>query len=409
MNRIQSGRMPLIRLTALLLVMALLFSAALASGGSTPQMHRAAAEESVDDLRDEKAKLEAQEAQKALLQQQIDVKVAEISVNKKLLDELDAKIGDKNYEIAQKEQAIGKKEAEISDRFQELRQRLRTIFMRGTMTSKLQMLLDSENLSDYLMQTKAMERLTASNRVLMDELEAQLQAIKLDKLSLEADKEALAKERAPIVELQTELNTKKQELDVLYSEINAVTEQLNADIDHYNASIAESEAAAARIQDKIDDIIRTTIGTGQAFLSGSMYWPAPTALIISSTFKTRWGRLHGGIDITGGGCYGEPIVAAADGVVQIAEWDDSYGYYVMIDHGNDSAGRRIMTLYGHSCQLLVSPGQTVSAGETIALIGSTGNSTGAHLHFEVRVDGDRVDPIANGYVSTSGITIDESL
>ena len=86
-----------------------------------------------------------------------------------------------------------------------------------------------------------------------------------------------------------------------------------------------------------------------------------------------------------------------------------YGYCVMIDHGRDSLGRNITTLYAHSSALLVSVGQAVQAKQHIANIGTSGNVTGPHLHFEVRVDGSAVDPIANGYISTRGVTVDESL
>jgi len=83
-----------------------------------------------------------------------------------------------------------------------------------------------------------------------------------------------------------------------------------------------------------------------------------------------------------------------------------YGYYVMVDHGHDSAGRRIVTLYGHCSELYVDVGDPVFGGSTqLAAIGNTGNSTGPHLHFEVRVDGSAVDPVSNGYIVTDGISV----
>jgi len=86
-----------------------------------------------------------------------------------------------------------------------------------------------------------------------------------------------------------------------------------------------------------------------------------------------------------------------------------YGWCVIVDHGTDSNGYNVTTLYAHCAELYVYEGQSVSGGETIAAVGSSGNSTGPHLHFEVRLDGSAVDPISNGYVSTGGIIIDESL
>ena len=119
----------------------------------------------------------------------------------------------------------------------------------------------------------------------------------------------------------------------------------------------------------------------------------------------RWGKLHKGIDIANGSIpiYGQNIVAAADGVVIYANktnsWGGGYGYYIMIDHGKDSKGRTITTLYAHNSKVHVSVGDKVTGGKTvIAQAGSSGNVTGPHLHFEVRVNGTCVDPIANGYL-----------
>lgn len=127
--------------------------------------------------------------------------------------------------------------------------------------------------------------------------------------------------------------------------------------------------------------------------SGSFCWPMPYTHNLTSTFGERWGRLHGGLDIAAGGIYGQPIIAAADGTVTFSGGDDTgYGYHVMIDHGNGYS-----TLYGHCSSLAVSSEQYVSQGDVIGYVGSTGNSTGPHLHFEIRVNGVQTDPL--GYVS----------
>ena len=132
----------------------------------------------------------------------------------------------------------------------------------------------------------------------------------------------------------------------------------------------------------------TTGGT-----TGSFIWPVPHTHNITSYMEWRWGRMHNGIDIAGGDDYGQPIVAADGGIVTFAGNDGGgYGNYVMIDHGNG-----YMTVYGHASEICCSTGQYVGQGETIALIGSTGFSTGPHLHFEVRLNGEYQDPL--NYVS----------
>lgn len=127
--------------------------------------------------------------------------------------------------------------------------------------------------------------------------------------------------------------------------------------------------------------------------SGSFMWPMPYTHNITSEFGWRWGRLHGGVDIAAGGIYGQPIVAADSGVVTHSGNDGlGYGNYVVIDHGNGYE-----TYYAHCSSLAVSVGQTVAQGQTVGYVGSTGNSTGPHLHFEIRVNGVQTNPL--GYVS----------
>ena len=116
-------------------------------------------------------------------------------------------------------------------------------------------------------------------------------------------------------------------------------------------------------------------------------WVRPTrGYDVTSGFGYRWGTMHEGVDLAAPS--GTPIVTVRSGVIELAEWYGGYGYAVIVDHG---AG--IKTLYGHNSQLLVSEGQRVRTGQRISLMGSTGDSTGPHLHFEVRVNGEPVDPV----------------
>ena len=137
----------------------------------------------------------------------------------------------------------------------------------------------------------------------------------------------------------------------------------------------------------------SSTSSASSYGSGSFIWPVPYTHNITSEFGMRWGRLHGGIDIADGGVYGQPIVAADSGTVILAgNQGDGYGNYVIIDHGNG-----YKTLYGHMSSVAAYTGQQVSQGEVIGYVGSTGNSTGPHLHFEIRVNDVQTDPL--GYVS----------
>ena len=133
---------------------------------------------------------------------------------------------------------------------------------------------------------------------------------------------------------------------------------------------------------------------GAGVSTGKLMWPVPSLHTITTYFTWRWGEFHYGIDISGSNAYGKTIVAADGGTVTQAGWNNGYGYYVLIQHGGGMA-----TLYGHASKLLVKSGQLVAKGQAIALVGSTGNSTGSHCHFEVRKNGVKVNPldyISNG-------------
>jgi murein DD-endopeptidase MepM/ murein hydrolase activator NlpD len=146
------------------------------------------------------------------------------------------------------------------------------------------------------------------------------------------------------------------------------------------ALAAQSDALAAAIRDAQAG---GSTGSGAPSAAGFI-WPVNGPVV--SGFGMRWGRMHEGIDIAAG--IGTPIWAAAAGTVIHAGWLGGYGNLVVLDHGNGLA-----TAYAHASTILVAVGQQVSQGETISLVGSTGNSSGPHLHFEVRVNGSAVDPL----------------
>jgi len=165
----------------------------------------------------------------------------------------------------------------------------------------------------------------------------------------------------------------------------AVRSQEATDREHVENLQAESAQLMARIQ--AAQARSSTGGTATVRSSSGFVWPASG--IVTSGFGWRWGRMHEGIDIAAP--TGTPISAAASGTVIYAGWMGGYGNLVVIDHGGGLA-----TAYGHQSSIAVSSGTQVSQGQTIGYVGSTGHSTGPHLHFEVRVNGSPVDPM--GYL-----------
>lgn len=372
------------------------------------------------------ASLEELKAEMATIEEQIEVQQQQIELLEAEKAELDAQIKGKQAQIDAQDKDILAKEAEIASKeaailleFESLKLRLRELSKTNTLTSFMQLLIAGDEFTDYLIMNKMSELIAQHTAKLMDEMEAQLDKLNEEKDALQATRKALEQQKAvfeeeckPYYDKIAELDTVKQELDRLYSERVKTKDKLNQDYDQYSSDIEAAQKEAEELEELINKAIAKENGYNGIYNgsgAGSMGWPAYDCNYISSTFKFRWGRWHRGIDICGSGCYGTRINAAASGTVIYADWMSGYGLCIMIDHGRDSYGRNIVTLYAHASALHVSYGQTVTKGQHISNIGTTGNVTGPHLHFEVRVDGTAVDPIANGYISTSGIIINESL
>jgi murein DD-endopeptidase MepM/ murein hydrolase activator NlpD len=176
---------------------------------------------------------------------------------------------------------------------------------------------------------------------------------------------ARAKQRVALSSLTAQEQDEAGEMDAL----QAVSAQLGDQI-----RAAQAQNAATGAQDSTPS-------------SAGLIWPVSGP--ITSPFGWRWGRMHEGIDIGVG--YGTPIHAAAAGTVIYCGWEEGYGNFVVLDHGNNLA-----TAYGHQSQIAVNCGEHVDQGQVIGYVGCTGHCTGPHLHFEVRVDGNAVDPL--GYL-----------
>lgn len=158
--------------------------------------------------------------------------------------------------------------------------------------------------------------------------------------------------------------------------------------------ISRETVSRTTLQEPVDKII--AVGTQkkvepvEGVATGEMTWPVPYTHRVMSTYQMRWGKMHNGIDISSSGIRGQSIVAADGGTVTYVKYHNyGYGYHLMIDHGNGMS-----TLYAHCNSINVTPGQKVAKGQVIATVGTTGDSTGNHLHFEVYRNGSRIDPLS---------------
>ncbi len=374
--------------------------------------------------RDETAKtLEEQKEQMNILKQQITTASNKIAVNEQLIAELDTQIAQKASEIATQEETIAALNFRIEEQYQQLRSRLRAISKTAAGATSLMYILDSDSYADYLISSKAAERISAHDQALMDGLEADIVTVEAAKAETEKAKAELETERTAREETRAELQADKDKIQAMYAEEEDLANEMAANVEYLNEQIAELDAKQAALQNTIDDVLAKLKAEEEANKQngvappaynngGTMTWPTPTCRVITSSYKYRpqFGRWHKGLDIARyGDATGHAIVAAADGTVVYANrydsWGGGYGLYLMIDHGYDSAGQRIMTIYAHCNQVTAYEGLTVKAGDLIGYVGNTGNSFGAHLHFEVQVNGTAVNPVSAGYVSTSGIDV----
>lgn len=264
-------------------------------------------------------------------------------------------------------------------------------------TSSLSIVLESGNFSEMLDQLEFLNTIGRRDQQVAGEVETA-------KLQTQATRNATRKTRRAVAETtravaartaeqravrdrlawsQRELATARRDKAVTLSSVQQTREEFIAEVDGLRA---DSAALASRIRAAQASAPAAPAGVGPSSSAGFV-WPLQGT--VTSYFGFRWGRMHEGLDIAAP--YGTPVVAAAAGTVISAGWGGGYGNLVVIDHGNG-----IATAYAHNASLTVSAGQQVAQGQLVAYVGSTGNSTGPHVHFEVRSGGSVVDPL--GYL-----------
>lgn len=322
------------------------------------------------------------EALKEKYQEQIATSQAEIDNYNSQLTVID-------QEISQIEADIADTEIKIAEKKEKFKQRLRAMYMTGD-NSMLGILISADNFTDYLYKSEFLRCVSKQDTALLKELQSEIAAINEQKKTLESKKSSLLSLNESLTAKQTELAAQIKELDSLISSLNEQKTNLQTQYNENTGDLQKLESAIAE----------ATKNTGGLVYSGSAFlWPVPGYYKISSYYRTASRPNHTGIDISSSGIYGKNIIAAADGLVTLSTYYYGYGNCVMINHGTLD-GKTYVTVYGHASELCVSKGQYVTAGTVIAKVGSTGNSTGPHLHFEIRVNGSATNPL-NYYSSNN--------
>ncbi|MBQ7961488.1 MAG: peptidoglycan DD-metalloendopeptidase family protein [Clostridia bacterium] len=361
--------------------------------------------------------IEELDKQVAMYQEQIDVYNGQIGAYQDTIDdyeaqneELEAKIEELNKQIEECNAQIDEMNAQIDDKYDELKELIRTNYINGE-TSAIEVLLLSDDFSDYLTKVQFVSSLADYEQGLIDGINDDIEKVDATLAQIDTDK-------ATIRDIQADIDAKIKEIETLQdaveenkSKVQANQDIIQAKVDEnsnylaslnnesaeYEAMIEEYEAAIAQFDRQIQQMLQSNGSSGSGTLTNSSGLICPlqySGVYVSSPFyRNSDGSYHGALDLcTYGGTYGKNISAAESGKVITASYHWSYGNYVVIDHGNG-----LSTLYAHCSSLAVSSGQSVSKGQTIAYVGSTGNSSGPHLHFEVRINGSRVNPA--GYIS----------
>lgn len=387
----------LFKIAAIVLALSTVCSSAFlqASAASTSQMRDEIErlEEQSEKLEKEISKLKGQKAEQQKIKDKLTAQInntqAEISACTKLINSFKAEI--KEYEAE-----IAKSEAEIENTKFLFRQRIRSICMSGSTNNDLLVLLDAEDFSDYLALSEVSRTISAHDKKIVNEITDAIEEIN-------QSQKAINEKMAAQNEIKKSLANEQAKLKNQQAEVNGVITTINKDQSALEAQNKTYEAAINKLEKEVQAALAAASSSGKnpVFKSGRFTWPVPGYYNITSYYGYRVNpvsgiyKLHGGIDIASAGIYGKAIVAAADGVVVSAGWNSGgFGNWVVINHGT-SGGNQFATLYAHMCSApVVSAGQSVSAGQTIGYVGSTGNSTGNHLHFEVRVNGSRVNPMS---------------
>ena len=307
-----------------------------------------------------------------------DVKEAETEYR-----EIAGELAATEMRIEENEELLAETETKLAEKVAQLRGRVRNIYMHGQV-SYIDVLFGAKDFSDFLTRMDLFKRVIASDTELV-------RAVLAEKRVVEETRAALEKQRAYEERLAREAEEKHEELLDRQADKNRLLAKMESDREVSQQAYEELLAASAEVERLIQASRYRYQYPGGG--SGAMIWPIVGEITSPYGWRTHpiYGdsRYHSGMDIAGD--YGDPILAAAAGVVTYSGWISGYGYAVIIDHGGG-----ISTLYGHNEALVVAEGQTVAQGQVIAYCGSTGNSTGPHCHFEVRVDGDPTDPM--GYL-----------
>ncbi len=355
----------------------------------------AAAKKEVSSLKSSLTDVEA--LKKELEQSKNDLAAYVVQLDNELSG-IQAKIEQYNTLITEKEEQIVQTTDELNEavkqqeeQYESMKQRIKFMYEKGD-TFYLELLFSSDGFSDMANKADYIEALSQYDKNKLDEYVETKEMVQLCKEKLEAEKEVLDEAKVAVEAEEANVSALIDQKEAQIVSVSSDISTKEAAIKEYEAMIAQENAEIAALEKAVaEEKARLAAEQARVYNGGMFAWPCPSYKRISDEYGNRihpilgTQQFHNGLDMAAPG--GSAILAAYDGDVVAAAYNGSMGNYIMIDHGSG-----LYTIYMHCSSLYVSKGQTVSKGEKIAAVGSTGRSTGNHLHFSVRLNGSYVSP-----------------
>ena len=357
---------------------------------SSAEEEKKALEESLAELEEKKASLEKDKKNLSNYVKELDFQLAEIEAQ---IEELNAQITVKEAEIEEAEKELQEAIETEQAQYEAMKKRIQFMYEQGE-SNYFAMLMSAEDFSDMLNKADYIEQLSAYDRQKLDEYVAITQYVRLCKSELELQKMVLDKTKEGVVIRQNEIEELIAAKMVRIQEYETDIATQQAAIDEYEEDLKFQNELISQLEAEVKEAKREILlenGISISYNGETLTWPCPSYTRISSPFGWRMhptlgvNKFHNGVDMAAP--KGTDILAAFSGEVVAATYNSTMGNYVMINHGGG-----LYTIYMHASKLSVSRDDIVVRGEKIGEVGSTGRSTGNHLHFTVRKNGEYVSP-----------------
>lgn len=344
-------------------------------------------DKAIEEAQEELENKESDIAKRQLEMLDIDARANELT---SVLLELESQIQVKEDEIEKTLQNLEQTRQEQEEYYRLTKERIKIMYEYGS-TEYLEVLLESKSTSDFFNRLEYLNKLVEYDQDMLDRIEN-------IKLTIEEHESNLRVEKLELDDLRDENTKRLNEAEALKAQKEAEVERIENDKELLKQQIEAWNEAKEEVDNQIEKLIALYADQDLVFGNGDLDWPLPGWKRISSKFGPRthpvygYASSHDGIDIPAS--YGTEVHVAASGRVIFAGWGNAYGNYILVDHGVDDNGKHIVTHYAHNSQLLVKEGDFVVRGQVISKVGSTGWSTGNHLHFGLKIGGTWVNPLS---------------